>query len=147
MTFAINYNNKTVYSSEWITEQKLGELPQGWTIADNIMQVASESEKAIKVEATLESRYTDACKVWNIWLPKSQLRDTDEEEERMERIATNFTNACEKYEALVAKVQSLDIKIRKRSKTPTIVAKVQEAGKFDEIKDLVKMTKYGWKLA
>ena len=137
--FEIELNNETKYVPEWIVTKSLDQDRLYAVRAEGVNPtVARETEKAILLEWE-----TEFGKV-SMWCPKSVLK-TEEQMKAEEQADIERSNKkYDGYTKLISAAEEAGVKyVRGYLKVNTIVKECKAAGKFDAIKDLVKLGKGG----
>ena len=137
--FEIELNNETKYVPEWIVTKSLERDRRYAVYAEGVNPtIARETEKAILLEWDTESGKV------SMWCPKSVLKTEEqikaEEQADIERSNKKYDG----YTKLISAAEEAGVKyVRGYLKVNTIVKECKAAGKFDAIKDLVKLGKGG----
>lgn len=125
---SVNLNNETKFIPEWIINKNLDQ--------NQVYAIRAEGEDASLVreteKAVLVAWFTEYGKV-EMWCPKSVLKSKNEVEAEIAEQENRFVAGCERYAKLVEAAKGLNIGIRNRMSTQTILRKVNEAGKRAEL--------------
>ena len=133
--FEIELNNETKYVPAWIVKKNLDDNQMYAVRADGVNPtIARETEKAILLEWETESGKV------SMWCPKSVLKTEEqmkaEEQADIERSNKKYYD----YIKLRTVAEEAGVKyIRGYLTVNAIVKECKAAGKFDAIKDLVKL--------
>lgn len=137
--FEIELNNETKYVPAWIVTKSLDRDMRYALYAEGTNPtIARETEKAILLEWM-----TEFGKV-SMWCPKSVLKSKEqmkaEEQAEVERSNKKYDG----YTKLITAAEKAGVKyVRGYLKVNTIVRMCKAAGKFDAVRDLVKLGKGG----